>query len=97
MLARSRISDGKLAYYLCFGPSDTTLTTLVRAAGTRWTVEECFQTAKNECGLDHYQVRRYDAWYRHITMSMAAHAAPAVARALEHDRVKGATEPELMS
>jgi SRSO17 transposase len=97
VLARRRISDGKLAYYLCYGPSTTTLAILVRTAGTRWTVEECFQTAKNECGLDHYQVRRYDAWYRHITLAMAAHAALAVARALEHERAKGAAEPELMS
>jgi SRSO17 transposase len=35
--------------------------------GTRWAVEECFQAAKNETGLDHYQVRRYDAWYRPVT------------------------------
>ena len=43
-------------------------------AGSRWSVEECFQTAKTETGLDHYQVRRYDAWYRHITLAMLAHA-----------------------
>jgi hypothetical protein len=45
---------------------------LVRVAGTRWAVEECFPTAKNEVGLDEYQVRRYDAWYRHITLAMWA-------------------------
>ena len=43
-------------------------------AGSRWAVEECFQTAKNETGLDHCQVRRYDAWYRHVTLAMLAHA-----------------------
>ena len=43
-----------------------------RVAGARWAVEECFQAAKNETGLDHYQVRRYDAWYRHATLSMLA-------------------------
>ncbi len=41
-------------------------------AGARWAIEECFQAAKNETGLDHYQVRRYDAWYRHVTLSMLA-------------------------
>ena len=41
-------------------------------AATRWAVEDCFQTAKGECGLDHYHVRLYRAWYRHITLSMAA-------------------------
>ena len=50
-------------------------------AGSRWAVEECFQTAKNETGLDHYQVRRYDAWYRHITLAMLAHAYLAVTAA----------------
>lgn len=46
--------------------------------GSRWEIEECFQTAKNETGLDHYQVRRYDAWYRHITLAMLARAYLAV-------------------
>ena len=50
------------------------LVRLVRVAGSRWAIEECFQTAKNETGLDHYQVRDYTAWYRHITLSMAAAA-----------------------
>jgi SRSO17 transposase len=47
---------------------------LVRVAGSRWAIEESFQTAKNETGLDHYQVRGYHAWYRHITLSMTAAA-----------------------
>jgi SRSO17 transposase len=41
-------------------------------------VEDCFAEAKNETGLDHYQVRRYRAWYRYITLSMLAHAFLAV-------------------
>lgn len=73
MLAR-RLSDGEIAYYVCYGPSATTLGQLIKIAGSRWQIEECFQAAKNEAGLDHYQVRRYDAWYRHITLSMLAHA-----------------------
>jgi hypothetical protein len=56
----------------------TTDDDLIRVAGTRWAVEECFQTAKNEVGLDHYQVRRYEAWYRHITLALLAHAYLAV-------------------
>lgn len=75
LLARRSITDpDEIAYYLCYGPVDTELTELVGVAGARWTIEECFQTAKNETGLDHYQVRRYQAWYRHITLSMAAAA-----------------------
>jgi SRSO17 transposase len=75
LLARRSITDpDEIAYYICYGPADTELTELVRVAGARWAIEECFQTAKNETGLDHYQVRRYQAWYRHITLSMAAAA-----------------------
>ena len=55
-----------------------TLPELVAVAGARWAVEDCFAEAKNETGLDHYQVRRYRAWYRHITLSMLAHAFLAV-------------------
>ena len=64
----------ELAYYLCCAPAGTADEELIRVAGSRWSVEECFQTAKTETGLDHYQVRRYDAWYRHITLAMLAHA-----------------------
>jgi SRSO17 transposase len=75
LLARRSITDpDDIAYYICYGPAETELSELVRVAGTRWAIEECFQTAKNETGLDHYQVRRYQAWYRHITLSMAAAA-----------------------
>jgi len=52
---------------------------MVAVAGARWAVEDCFAEARNETGLDHYQVRRYRAWYRHITLSMLAHAFLAVA------------------
>lgn len=51
-----------------------TVQELVRVAGARWAIEECFQAAKNECGLDLYEVRRYVGWYRHITVAMLAHA-----------------------
>jgi SRSO17 transposase len=75
LLVRRSISNPtELAYYLCYGPSATSEDELIRVAGARWAIEECFQTAKNEVGLDQYQVRRYDAWYRHITLAMWAHA-----------------------
>jgi SRSO17 transposase len=73
----------ELAYYRCHAPRGASLAELVAVAGARWAVEDCFAEAKNETGLDHYQVRQYDAWYRHITLSMLAHAFLAVtARAL---------------
>jgi SRSO17 transposase len=81
LLARRSVSDpSKLAYYVCFGPADTDLDELIRVAGSRWAIEECFQTAKNETGLDHYQVRGYEAWYRHITLSMLAAAFLVITR-----------------
>lgn len=73
VLARRSVSDPtEIAYYICYGPTATRLKDLVKVAATRWAVEESFQVAKNECGLDHYQVRLYRAWYRHITLAMAA-------------------------
>jgi SRSO17 transposase len=72
----------ELAYYLCCAPAGTTDDELIRVAGARWAVEECFQTAKTEVGLDHYQARRYDAWYRHITLAMLAHTYLAVTAAI---------------
>jgi SRSO17 transposase len=74
LLIRRSLQDGELAYYLVHAPAGTPLAPVVRAAGARWAIEECFQAAKNEAGLDHYQVRHYPAWYRHITLAMAAAA-----------------------
>jgi SRSO17 transposase len=81
LLARRRLTDGELAFYACFGPARTTLAELVRVAGARWAVEECFQAAKDQVGLDHYQVRRWDAWYRHVTLVLVAQAFLAAVRA----------------
>jgi SRSO17 transposase len=92
LLARRRLTDGELAYYVCFGPAPTTLAELVRVAGSRWAVEECFQAAKDQVGLDHYQVRRYDAWYRHVTLVLVAQAFLAAVRAqaaVDHAGVVG--------
>jgi hypothetical protein len=84
LLIRRSISDsGELAYYLCHAPDGALLRELVRVAGIRWAIEECFQAAKNEVGLDHYQVRLYHAWYRHITLAMLAHAWLAATAARE--------------
>ena len=83
VLARRSISDPtEIAYYVCYAPQQTTLQTLAIIAGRRWPVEECFQQAKNEAGLDQYQVRDWRAWYAHITLSMAAHALLAIAKNL---------------
>jgi SRSO17 transposase len=81
ILARRALADAtELAYYRVFAPADTPVEVLARVAGTRWAIEECFERAKGAVGLDHYEVRRYDAWYRHITLCLLAHAYLAVAR-----------------
>ncbi|WTG04761.1 IS701 family transposase [Streptomyces sp. NBC_00012] len=88
-LARRSIrKPDEIAYYLAYAPLETTAQELVRIAGTRWAIEECFQAAKNECGLDQYEVRRYPGWYRHITLAMLAHAF--LAATAHQAREKGA-------
>jgi SRSO17 transposase len=94
LLARRSLADPTdpptdIAYYLCSAPARTPLRELARVAGTRWAIEETFQTAKGEVGLDHYQVRRYDGWYRHITLAMLAHAFLTITRAGTRPREKG--------
>jgi len=93
LLVRRSRSDGELAFYACHGPAATPLVGLVRVAGARWAVEEGFQQAKGEAGLDHYQVRRWPGWYRHITLALLAYAFLAVTRAQAagSERAKGDT------
>ena len=94
MVRRSISKPDELAYYICHTRRPVPLAELVRVAGSRWGVEETFQFAKNETGLDHYQVRKYQAWYRHITLSMLAAAFLAVTACAERDReAKGAPRP----
>ena len=81
LLARRRVRDPtQLAYYRVFGPAETPVTELVRGAGRRWTIEEGFEQAKGAVGVDQYEVRRYDAWSRSITLALLAHALLAVTR-----------------
>ena len=82
----------KLAYVLVFAPGATTLAEMAEAIGTRWTVEQCFQEGKGEVGLDHYEVRSYHGWYRHITLCMLAHAFLVTLR-IHSQRLLPAIEP----
>ena len=92
LVRRSVAKPEELSYYVCSAPSETTLDELVRVAGTRWAIEECFEEAKGQVGLDQYEVRRWDGWYRHITLAMLAQAYLTVIRhqALEQGE-KGVT------
>jgi hypothetical protein len=97
LVRRSIGKPSELAYYVCHTRRPVPLTELVRVAGSRWGVEETFQFAKNETGLDHYQVRKYDAWYRHITLSMLAAAFLAVTAHTERTRDAKGAPPEAIS
>ena len=91
LLARRSISGpAEIAYYACYGPRRSSVADLAWTAGSRWHVEECFQQAKGEAGLDHYQVRTWRAWYAHTTLSMLALAWLAASRARA---VKGEPAP----
>jgi SRSO17 transposase len=93
LLARRSLADPQeISYYACSGPRRSTTADLAWAAGSRWHIEECFQQAKNEVGLDHYQVRTWRAWHAHVTLSMLALAWLAASRALA---VKGASAPAI--
>lgn len=81
LLRRSLSDPTKVTPYVCFAPAETSLEELVRVAGTRWTVETGFESTKQEVGLDEYEVRSYQGWYRHITLACLAHAFLTVLRA----------------
>jgi SRSO17 transposase len=82
LLARRSVSDAKeIAYYRSYCPEDAALSEMAKVAGARWSVEECFERAKGEVGLDHYEVRRWEGWHRHITLCLLAHAFLEVTRA----------------
>jgi SRSO17 transposase len=81
LVRRSLDEPGELRAYVAFAPAGTSLQGLVAVAGTRWTIETDFETTKGEVGLDHYEVRSWTGWYRHITLAMWAQAVLTMIRA----------------
>ena len=92
LLRRSVADPTEVTAYVCFAPAGTTLADLARVAGTRWTVEICFEAAKQEVGLAEYEVRSWTGWHRHVTLACLAHAYLTVVRAQGHDPL--ADEPK---
>ena len=87
LLVRRQIDDpSELAYYLAYGPKQTPAEELIRVAGRRWSIEDCFEQAKGEVGLDEYEVRKWDAWYKYITLCLLAHAYLVLLRSGSADR-----------
>lgn len=87
LVRRSTTEPDEEAYYVVFAPrEETSLELIVPIAGMRWRIEEGFEQAKDICGLDEYEVRKYEAWHRHITLSLLAHAFLAVVVAREQKK-----------
>jgi SRSO17 transposase len=93
LIRRSLSQPNERAYYRAWGPPETTLAELVRVAGRRWTIEAAFEQAKGEVGLDQYEVRSWSGWYRHITLSLLAHAVLVVLRAQAQEEAKKGAAP----
>jgi SRSO17 transposase len=99
LVRRSTDDPEDRGYYQAYGPEGTRIEELVRVCQERWAMEECFAEAKGEVGLDHYEVRRWDAWYRHVTLCLLAHAflvtVCLAARNEEYARARGAKKGNL--
>jgi SRSO17 transposase len=81
LLVRRSVSDPTdLTAFVVFAPQATPLAEVVQIAGTRWTIESSFEATKGEVGLDHYEVRSWTGWHRHITLAMWAYALLTVVR-----------------
>jgi SRSO17 transposase len=96
LLVRRSLSDStECAYYLVFAPKETSLSTMIGVAGTRWTIEVGFENAKGEVGLDHYEVRSWHGWYRHMSLALWAQALLVVLRKqqIQSTQKKGDSNP----
>jgi SRSO17 transposase len=78
LLRRSCAHPTEIAYHLTYAPEGTPLRAMARAAGARWAIEDTFKLAKGQVGLDQYEVRSWQGWYRHVTLALLALAALAV-------------------
>ncbi|GAA3709361.1 hypothetical protein GCM10022268_18320 [Sphingomonas cynarae] len=80
LLIRRHVADGALALFTTWRPAGTTMETLVGVEGHRWAIEDSFETAKNELGLDHNETRSWHGWHRHVSLVMLAFAMLAAIR-----------------
>lgn len=80
LLIRRNIADGEMAFFSTWCPAGTKIKTLVEVEGHRWAIEDSFETAKNELGLDHNETRSWHGWHRHVSLVMLAFAMLAAIR-----------------
>jgi SRSO17 transposase len=93
VLIRRSLSDrSERAYYRVYGPATTTLAEVVRVTGSRWKIEEGYEQAKGQVGLDQYEVRAWRAWYRYVTLALVAYAALVVMQGQARAQEKKAEE-----
>ncbi len=92
LLIRRNIADGEMAFFSTWCPAGTSIETLVRVEGHRWAIEDSFEAAKNELGLDHNETRSWHGWHRHVSLVMLAFAMMTVIR----HRANNATPPKKM-
>lgn len=93
LLARRSLGDPtQVAYFRVFGPATSPIQELARVAGMRWAIEESFEDAKGTAGLDEYEVRKWQAWHRYITLALLAHAYLEVTRRYANEAQKGGRE-----
>lgn len=100
LLVRRSIEDPtERAYFVVFAPAGTSLEELVRVAGRRWAIETAFEAAKQEAGLDEYEVRSWSGWYRHVTLSLLAYTFLAItrSRAQQDGGERGGYMPQVSS
>ena len=97
LLIRRHVADGGLAYFTTWCPAGTSIEMLVRIEGHRWAIEDSFETAKNELGLDHNETRSWHGWYRHVSLVMLAFAMMAAIRHRANAMTPPKTKPKTTS
>lgn len=93
LLVRRHIADGELAYFTPWCPAGTPVETLVAVEGHRWAIEDTFETARTELGLDHNETRSWRGWYRHVSLVMLAFAVLAATRRRANAMAEETTPP----
>ena len=80
LLIRRNIADGAMAFFSTWCPKGTPAKKLIAVEGRRWAIEDSFESAKNELGLDHNESRSWHGWHRHVSLVMLAFAMMAAIR-----------------
>jgi len=97
LLIRRTIADAELAFFSTWCPAGTDIATLVKVEGQRWTIEDSFETAKNELGLDHNETRSWHGWHRHVSLVMLAFTMMATVRHHANNATPPKTKPRATS